>query len=128
MKDGTGADLSPRKLKASAVSLDDRATDRQSYAHSFGLGGKGWPEHAKRITSRIFCSFVSSVLSWTAGDPVPSLRAFAVTSNVAALGYHDSVGRAPLYRADCGSGYSRVFGRILVSLQQSLAVCPQVRP
>ena len=62
MKDGTGAGLSPRKLKASAVSLDDRATDRQSYAHSFGLGGKGWPEHAKRITSRVFCSVVSSVL------------------------------------------------------------------
>ena len=62
MKDGTGADLSPRKLKASAESLDDRATDPQSYAHSFGPGGKGWPEHAKRITSRMFCSFVSSVL------------------------------------------------------------------
>ena len=127
MKDGTGADLSPRKLKASAESLDDRATDPQSYAHSFGLGGEGRPEHAKRITSRMFCSFVSSVLygpqatvylpSEPSPSPVPWQRSGTTVP------WNEPPFTAPIAGADTPG--VRKNSR---TLQQSLAVCPHVRP
>jgi hypothetical protein len=58
----------------------------------------GLPSSASRLSDSPTAGsahWIGTGRSWTADDRVPSLRAFAVTSNVASLGYHDSVGRPP---------------------------------